>query len=596
MPLKKRVTETEGGDGSATEPLIPANPAGGTQRTVSIALPTPFRDAAGTGHPEGLVPLKRAGGIFKDKYGRYRTLYDQRARTTVLVCLAGILERCNEQTLPALYKYVGRSFKASPRQLGLITLTGAIVQALFSVCGGLAGHYLNRVYVMAAGCFIWGIMASLFAFCNSVAQGMAIWAFNGVGLALLIPNAQSLIADYFSALSRGKAFGALWLTGALGGMLGALFATNMGHLRPFGIEGWRVAFLAVGAMSLLIGLFNIFAAVDPRYRAEPRYRQMPDVTKEHVSLRQMGRDIASVLSVPTFVIVVAQGIVGSTPWNALVFNTMYLQLLGMTDFQASLISALFLGGTALGALVGGTVGDWAAAKSPKHGRVFAAQFSVGIGVPLAIIIYKGLPIQGIKHLVALYGVVYTIWGILISWSAPACTNPVFAEVVPSQMRSIVYSFDRSFEGAVAACGAPIVGWLAERLGFTPGDSGESSPDKDLERAQALGNAILICTAVPWALCTLLYTGLHVTYPRDRKRAVIHERARSGIMTTGIMTSGNTRSGLLGTSAAFAEEDEDEWAADDDSAEDGQLADVLEGVPVTSVQAAASLAHGMSVEP
>lgn len=59
-------------------------------------------------------------------------------------------------------------------------------------------------------------------------QGMAVWAFNGIGLALLIPNAQSLVADYFSALSRGKAFGALWLTGALGGMLGALYATNMG--------------------------------------------------------------------------------------------------------------------------------------------------------------------------------------------------------------------------------------------------------------------------------------------------------------------------------------------------------------------------------
>lgn len=61
-------------------------------------------------------------------------------RTTLLVCLAGILERCNEQTLPALYKYVGRSFRASPRQLGLITLTGAIVQAVCSMGGGLAGE------------------------------------------------------------------------------------------------------------------------------------------------------------------------------------------------------------------------------------------------------------------------------------------------------------------------------------------------------------------------------------------------------------------------------------------------------------------------
>lgn len=39
----------------------------------------------------------------------------------------------------------------------------------------------------------------------------------------------------------------------------------------------------------------------------------------------------------------------------------------------------------------------------------------------------------------------------------------------------------------------------------PGDSSDS-PDRDLERAQALGDAILICTAIPWAVCTLLYTG------------------------------------------------------------------------------------------
>ena len=43
-----------------------------------------------------------------------------------------------------------------------------------------------------------------------------------------------------------------------------------------------------------------------------------------------------------------QGIVGAIPWNALVFMTLYLQLLGFTDFQSSLLSAIFLGGTALG--------------------------------------------------------------------------------------------------------------------------------------------------------------------------------------------------------------------------------------------------------
>lgn len=77
--------------------------------------------------------------------GKLRDLYDQRARTTVLVCLASILERSNEQTLPALYKYVGRSLDATPKDLGYITLACAVVQALFAPVGGLLGASLLLV-------------------------------------------------------------------------------------------------------------------------------------------------------------------------------------------------------------------------------------------------------------------------------------------------------------------------------------------------------------------------------------------------------------------------------------------------------------------
>ena len=49
-----------------------------------------------------------------------------------------------------------------------------------------------------------------------------------MGLSLVIPNGQSLIADYYEDLDRGKAFGALYLTGAVGAMIGALYATNIG--------------------------------------------------------------------------------------------------------------------------------------------------------------------------------------------------------------------------------------------------------------------------------------------------------------------------------------------------------------------------------
>ena len=78
-------------------------------------------------------------------------------------------------------------------------------------------------------------------------------ALNGVGLALLVPCCQSLIADLYPAEQRGRAFGTLQLTASFGGMLGGVFATNMGGHSFAGMDGWRAAFHTVAALSLIVG-------------------------------------------------------------------------------------------------------------------------------------------------------------------------------------------------------------------------------------------------------------------------------------------------------------------------------------------------------
>lgn len=64
---------------------------------------------------------------------------------------------------------------------------------------------------------------------------MVLSAINGVGLSLVIPNAQSMTADYYDELDRGKAFGALYMTSALGGAFGSLYATNQGWCPASGV-------------------------------------------------------------------------------------------------------------------------------------------------------------------------------------------------------------------------------------------------------------------------------------------------------------------------------------------------------------------------
>ena len=53
-----------------------------------------------------------------------------------------------------------------------------------------------------------------------------------------------------------------------------------------------------------------------------------------------------------------------------------------------------------------------------------------------------LPHNGEPMTVTMYSVAMVTCGLLKSWAAPACNNPIFAEIVPAHLRTLVYSFDR----------------------------------------------------------------------------------------------------------------------------------------------------------
>jgi hypothetical protein len=72
-----------------------------------------------------------------------------------------------------------------------------------------------------------------------------------------------------------------------------------------------------------------------------------------------------------------------------------------------------------------------------------------------------------------------------------------------------------------------VGLLAQRLfGFSGASTVTGDTRADVANARALGSALLAVLAVPWALCLCIYTGLHFTYPRDRRAAMAISRAKT----------------------------------------------------------------------
>ena len=73
-----------------------------------------------------------------------------------------------------------------------------------------------------------------------------------------------------------------------------------------------------------------------------------------------------------------------------------------------------------------------------HGGLSAASHSlVSSATADSCCAVQGLPYSGSAGTVFVYGLILATMGLTISWAAPACNNPVFAEVQPSPAPSRV---------------------------------------------------------------------------------------------------------------------------------------------------------------
>ncbi len=75
---------------------------------------------------------------------------------------------------------------------------------------------------------------------------------------------------------------------------------------------------------------------------------------------------------------------GNIPGQAMAFLTLYLQLLRMDNFRASLLVSMGMLAHAAGGQLGGFIGDYAAGRAPKWGRIFICQLSVIAGELLLV--------------------------------------------------------------------------------------------------------------------------------------------------------------------------------------------------------------------
>ncbi|XP_065617400.1 uncharacterized protein LOC112026093 [Quercus suber] len=448
--------------------------------------------------------------------------------TLVLVNLASIMERADESLLPGVYKEVGEALHTDPTGLGSLTLFRSIVQ---SSCYPLAAYLAvrhNRARVIALGAFLWAAATFLVAISSTFFQVAVSRGLNGIGLAIVTPAIQSLVADSTDDSNRGMAFGWLQLTGNLGSIIGGLSSVLIASTSFMGIPGWRIAFVLVGLVSVIVGTLVHLFANDPNFSETDRAKGGIHHKPFWLEVKDVIKEAKSVMRIPSFQIIVAQGVSGSFPWSALSFTTMWLELIGFSHKTTALLWTLFIIAASLGGLFGGKMGDLLAKRLPNSGRILLSQISSGSAIPLAAILLLVLPDDpstGFMH-----GLVLFVMGLSISWNAPATNNPIFAEIVPEKSRTSIYALDRSFESILASFAPPVVGILAQHVyGYKPVPKGSSDAveiETDRENAASLAKALYTAIGLPMAICCSIYSFLYCTYPRDRERARMQELIES----------------------------------------------------------------------
>mmetsp|Transcript_162324 Transcript_162324/g.311649 ORF Transcript_162324/g.311649 Transcript_162324/m.311649 type:complete len:322 (-) Transcript_162324:21-986(-) len=292
-----------------------------------------------------------------------------------------------------------------------------------------------------------------------------------------------------------------------GVLIAAIGAASVSNLRILGFAGWRVAFAAVSVASLIL------AAVLAAFMKEPKRSFASD---HSISFARELRKCHRYLRIPTFRVIVLQGLFGSIPWSALAFAILFFQNSGLSDFHASVTFAASIAGGGIGGVLGGWIGDRLSQWSRNHGRPLTSQVSVAAGIPLIAMILSVVPCEPTSFS-TYFGLMF-VFGLVSSWCAAGVNRPILAEIVGARDRASVFAWLVAMDGAFAALfGAPVVGMLAEHVfGYQPSELLATDMPLSLRasNASALSQAMLCCTVGPWTVCFLFYSFLHLTYGPD----------------------------------------------------------------------------------
>ncbi|CAJ1447019.1 unnamed protein product [Effrenium voratum] len=448
---------------------------------------------------------------------------DEREPSSVILfwlCCVSALEGLDTQLVPACQYALQRDLGLQLGHFAVLTTVQMVLTNLAAPFWGILADRgtLKKKTILTLGAVGEGLAVTIFAFVPNFYVMILLRGMSGFFLASLRPVCNGLIADLTSDNKRGKIFGRVQSALLCGMFCSLLIAGNVANPHVGSIPGWRFLFAGAGLVAFIVAGGLAGFLVEPAHQLDEASKM-----KGCAAIRTELCTVLSFLRIPTFCVMIMQGVFGTIPWSVMGNNLLFFKFCGLQDWEASILAAEGTVAGVFGNIAGGMIADALARRFGYHGRPLSAQITVAIGIPMVFLQFYGIP-PGSGSFGAYFALIAG-FGLLGSWAQSGTNFPILSDIVPPSDRSKVMAWECAMENSLAnAIGPGLVSTLAVAFGYRFGS--EEMEGQSLSSARALGSAMAATICIPWLITLLAYTLLHWSYPRDMKRLKAKQAAQA----------------------------------------------------------------------
>ena len=372
----------------------------------------------------------------------------------VLLALVAFIDSVDRGILPGVLSLVQKDLGFSDTQAGFLGSVAILASFAVTIPAGYMADRLVRTRVIAVCLATWGAISALNATVRTYWQFLLVRATLGAGETIDNPASASLIADYYPADLRGRAYAYQRVAPTVGTALGLGIAGTVGD-----ILGWRAAFLIVGVPGSILA-FAVWRMREPiRGESDDREGEIIE-TAARRGLRSLWPEIQTALRVPSLrALMVGTAIsLGAISGFGFFATTFYERHTALgTGGAARRAGLIILVGAIVGTIAGGRAADRARKRDPGSPMRLA-----GITQTIAALIFIGTFFP-VPLWVRLPGQLVAVAFLVAAF--PALTAMV-SEVIPASIRGIAFSVS-GFLGALASAGSPLlIGFVADQFPIT----------------------------------------------------------------------------------------------------------------------------------